>query len=471
MKIKDVTRREVASMDDDELVKAHSQVHSQDGQSDAESMKRRRVLWEAHDIYSAEMHTRGMKHKSPLGKAMTYECECLDCGHVEKVDEHCKDVKCSECGGEMRRKSRPGVGKDDDGQSPASQTLDQDGDVAPALEGEPEDAEAQPTDKDKGLGGVSSDTAPVEKPMKNYHSARIKAPGQYKRIRYAKNEFGDGVDAVYGIKDKGDEEVAEVQAIRFKKAKFTAKEAKAWLKKKGYKYIKFEAAAKKGTRETRMTIGKSWFLLENMNEALREAFGPKYHASYTEFDLDGPAVIAYVSDAGYTQSWLYRIPFAINENGDIELDIAMKEEIEEKRVFVTAKSDFNLFAPVIKETMDDERRYALYVVYVPEVDDSQGERMTKDDVEKACWSFGKSCYVNQGERVDVGHQEDVEKHTECYVVENFVSREEGWMGKPEGTWFAGMIHGEDEWQMLKDGEINGVSIAGNARSEEREVEE
>ena len=39
-----------------------------------------------------------------------YQCECLNCGKVISSTKHCKDIKCSECGGEMRRKDRPGVG-------------------------------------------------------------------------------------------------------------------------------------------------------------------------------------------------------------------------------------------------------------------------------------------------------------------------------------------------------------------------
>ncbi len=40
-----------------------------------------------------------------------YECECLKCGKVISSEQHCKDTKCPECGGEMRRKDRPGTGK------------------------------------------------------------------------------------------------------------------------------------------------------------------------------------------------------------------------------------------------------------------------------------------------------------------------------------------------------------------------
>ncbi|MFO7899376.1 MAG: hypothetical protein R6V58_09975 [Planctomycetota bacterium] len=42
---------------------------------------------------------------------MKYRCECLDCGHIVETDEHCRDVECPECGGEMRRKERPGPGQ------------------------------------------------------------------------------------------------------------------------------------------------------------------------------------------------------------------------------------------------------------------------------------------------------------------------------------------------------------------------
>ena len=40
-----------------------------------------------------------------------YDCECVDCGHKETSESHCQDITCSECGGKMRRASRPGVGR------------------------------------------------------------------------------------------------------------------------------------------------------------------------------------------------------------------------------------------------------------------------------------------------------------------------------------------------------------------------
>jgi len=44
-------------------------------------------------------------------KQETFTCECIECGHTLETEEHCKDIKCPECGGKMRRKERPGPGR------------------------------------------------------------------------------------------------------------------------------------------------------------------------------------------------------------------------------------------------------------------------------------------------------------------------------------------------------------------------
>jgi len=43
--------------------------------------------------------------------AKQFNCECLKCGYVLKTSEHCVDVKCPKCGGQMRRAERPGAGR------------------------------------------------------------------------------------------------------------------------------------------------------------------------------------------------------------------------------------------------------------------------------------------------------------------------------------------------------------------------
>jgi predicted RNA-binding Zn-ribbon protein involved in translation (DUF1610 family) len=44
-------------------------------------------------------------------KAKTYNCQCIECGHEMTSETHCDKLKCPECGGQMRRKERPGPGQ------------------------------------------------------------------------------------------------------------------------------------------------------------------------------------------------------------------------------------------------------------------------------------------------------------------------------------------------------------------------
>ncbi len=41
----------------------------------------------------------------------SYKCECIKCGYVMTSSEHCRDIKCPKCGGQMRRIERPGPGQ------------------------------------------------------------------------------------------------------------------------------------------------------------------------------------------------------------------------------------------------------------------------------------------------------------------------------------------------------------------------
>jgi hypothetical protein len=79
-------------------------------------------------------------------------------------------------------------------------------------------------------------------PFPNEHSARVNDPGKYDKIRRENDKFGSGIHVIWGVAGEGK---AEVQAIRFSKDKFTAEEAKAWLKDHEHSYKSFEAASTK----------------------------------------------------------------------------------------------------------------------------------------------------------------------------------------------------------------------------------
>jgi HK97 family phage major capsid protein/HK97 family phage prohead protease len=76
------------------------------------------------------------------------------------------------------------------------------------------------------------------RPYPNEHAARLTDPDQYDRIRRVNDEFGAGIDAIYGIKD----ETAELQAIRFDADRFTPAEARKWLSDHDYSPMEFEEA-------------------------------------------------------------------------------------------------------------------------------------------------------------------------------------------------------------------------------------
>jgi len=50
--------------------------------------------------------------KAYINLSENYSCECLKCGHTIQTKEHCRDIKCPKCGGEMRRSERPGPGQE-----------------------------------------------------------------------------------------------------------------------------------------------------------------------------------------------------------------------------------------------------------------------------------------------------------------------------------------------------------------------
>ena len=40
-----------------------------------------------------------------------FTCECINCGYTILTTKHCRSIQCPQCGGQMRRKERPGPGQ------------------------------------------------------------------------------------------------------------------------------------------------------------------------------------------------------------------------------------------------------------------------------------------------------------------------------------------------------------------------
>ena len=72
-------------------------------------------------------------------------------------------------------------------------------------------------------------------PFPNEHAARQSRPTGCIRVRRENDWGGAGVHAVWCVRRVAGEQKAVLQSIRFDKKKFTAVQAKAWLKEHDFK--------------------------------------------------------------------------------------------------------------------------------------------------------------------------------------------------------------------------------------------
>lgn len=77
-----------------------------------------------------------------------YSCECIECGHEVESEDHCRDIKCPECGGEMRRAERPGVGAKEDTMGLPLPVDGEEKDVTEVIESSADEEESEPEDKE-----------------------------------------------------------------------------------------------------------------------------------------------------------------------------------------------------------------------------------------------------------------------------------------------------------------------------------
>jgi hypothetical protein len=113
---------------------------------------------------------------------------------------------------------------------------------------------------------------------------------------------------------------------------------------------------------------------------------------------------------------------------------------------------------------DDEKQILFAEVYAPGVPDSQGDYMTADEIEKMAHAFMRNGNLKG---IDRDHDQAA-IHNDC-VVESFIARP----GDPDfipGSWVVG-IHVPDplQWQAVKDGKYNGLSMDGDAERIEKTI--
>ena len=78
-------------------------------------------------------------------------------------------------------------------------------------------------------------------PYPNEHAARVENPDIFENDSFRRKEIAPGVEIIVGKHLNAD--TTATQAYRFDASKFTAEQAKQWLKDNNVKYISFEESS------------------------------------------------------------------------------------------------------------------------------------------------------------------------------------------------------------------------------------
>lgn len=110
--------------------------------------------------------------------------------------------------------------------------------------------------------------------------------------------------------------------------------------------------------------------------------------------------------------------------------------------------------PILKT--EEEKQLVTGVVYEPDVEDSHGDKMTAEEIEKAAYTF-----MENYQHIDKQHDEIAGKGT---VVENWIAKSDMTVGEQEvqaGTWLMTVrVDDVDTWEEIKKGEVTGFSMGG-----------
>ncbi|WP_153732539.1 XkdF-like putative serine protease domain-containing protein [Sporosarcina obsidiansis] len=140
-----------------------------------------------------------------------------------------------------------------------------------------------------------------------------------------------------------------------------------------------------------------------------------------------------------------------------------------KQFFLTKSADEPTFQKEVKVFVnkEDEAQKLVYgVVYEPDVEDSHGDFMTADEIEKAAHGF-----VKDARNIDKQH--DFEAGV-GEVVESYIAPVDMTIGEEQitkGSWVLVTKASEEIWEAIQKGEFTGYSLAGTAETIEKQGNE
>ena len=118
----------------------------------------------------------------------------------------------------------------------------------------------------------------------------------------------------------------------------------------------------------------------------------------------------------------------------------------------------------VVKSVNEELKQATFIVLVPDEVDLHGDIIPEDEVRKACHNFNK--YSNQA---NLFH---ITKTATFEFIESYCSPVDFVLGDTlvrKGTWLATVqVLNDDLWELVKTGEVNGLSIGALASTEKVE---
>lgn len=121
----------------------------------------------------------------------------------------------------------------------------------------------------------------------------------------------------------------------------------------------------------------------------------------------------------------------------------------------------------IQKAVNEELKQATFIVLVPDEVDLHGDTISEEEVRKACFNFNKF-----SAQPNLFH---ITKTKTFEFAESYVAPVDFILGDKEvkkGTWLATVQCLDDDlWELIKSGEINGLSIGALASTQKLEEEE
>lgn len=115
----------------------------------------------------------------------------------------------------------------------------------------------------------------------------------------------------------------------------------------------------------------------------------------------------------------------------------------------------------VKKSVNEELKQATFIVMVPDEVDLHGDITSEDEVRKACFNFNSFC-----RQPNLFH---LTKTKSFEFAESYVAPVDFKLGDKEvkkGTWLATIqVHDDTLWELIKSGEVNGLSIGALASVE------